>query len=391
MIIEKNISELRIGMYLLDITVPKGKFKLTEAGLIENETIIERFKNKGIERVMIDMDKSINMPKAKKVSAVKKAQDKFFQQEVVKARKIFDQSKNIQKKIFHDAENGCPLDLKSVSMVTDESIDLIFDNPDALACVLNIRNKDEYLLEHSVAVSVLISIFAFHLKMGKEVIRKLAVGGFLHDVGKIKVPEKILNKPGKLTDSEFEIIKSHAAHSIDIISRTPDISALSLEVATQHHEKLNGEGYPNGIKENNISVYGRMIAICDIFDALTSSRSYKQGYAQVKAFSILRSLADNNHLDKKLVDQFIQCMGVYPVGALVQLDSNKLAIVESHNRQDPIRPNVRPFYSLGPKNFEFGHHIDLSKMLEEQIVKCVRADDFDLNMEQIMNFLAHEG
>ncbi|WP_019613084.1 HD-GYP domain-containing protein [Psychromonas ossibalaenae] len=391
MIIEKNISEIRVGMYLVDITLPKGKFKLTEAGLIENETIIDRFKNKGIERVLIDMDKSINMPKARKASAAGKPQDKFFQEEIVKARQIFNQSKNIQKKLFHDAENGCPLDLKSVSRVTDESIELIFNNPDALAYVLNIRNKDEYLLEHSVAVSVLISIFAFHLKMDKEVVRKLAVGGFLHDVGKIKVPEAILNKPGKLTDPEFEIMKSHASHSIEIISKTADISALSLEVAAQHHEKLNGEGYPNGLKENKISIYGRMIAVCDIFDALTSNRCYKQGYAQVKAFSILRSLAKNKHLDSELVDQFIHCMGVYPVGALVQLDSNKLAIVESHNRQDPIRPNVRPFYSLGPKNFEFGHHIDLSEMLEEQIVKCVRADDFDLNMEQIMEFLAHEG
>lgn len=388
MIVEKNISEVCIGMYLLEITQPKGKFQLTEAGIIRNSAILDGFKAKGIERVLVDLSKSIKPPAAK---PLKKNSATFFQQEVIKARRVFDQSKNIQKKLFHDAENNSPLDLKSVSNITDQSIELVFNNPDALACVLNIRNKDEYLLEHSVAVSVLISMFAFHLKIDIEIVRELAIGAFLHDVGKIKVPDSILNKPGKLTDAEFEIMKSHASHSIEIIRKTPKISALSLEVAALHHEKLNGEGYPNGVKADKISRYGRMIAICDIFDALTSSRCYKEGYAQVKAFSILRSLADSNHLDAVLVAQFIQCMGVYPVGAIVQLDSNKLAIVESQNRDDPIRPKVRPFYSLGPNHFAVEGNLDLSEMSEAQIVKCVRADDFDLNMEQIIAFLAHEG
>jgi len=388
MIVEKNLSEVCIGMYLLDITQPKGKFQLTEPGIIKNRTIIEGFKAKGIERVLIDLSKSIKPPAS---APLKKNNETFFQQEVIKARLIFDQSKTIQKKLFHDAENNSPLDLKSVCNITDQSIELVFNNPDALACVLNIRNKDEYLLEHSVAVSVLISMFAFHLNIDTDIVRELAVGAFLHDVGKIKVPDSILNKPGKLTDSEFEIMKSHASHSISIIRKTPKISLLSLEVVSLHHEKLNGGGYPKGVKADNISRYGRMIAICDIFDALTSSRCYKQGYAQVKAFSILRSLAESEHLDALLVDQFIQCMGVYPIGAIVQLDSNKLAIVESHNRADPIRPKVRPFYSLGPNLFAVEDNLDLSAMTEAQIVKCVRADDFNLNMEQIMAFLAHEG
>jgi HD-GYP domain-containing protein (c-di-GMP phosphodiesterase class II) len=391
MIVEKNLSDLFVGMYVLDITKPKGKFQLTETGIIKNKVIIEGFKAKGIERVLVDLSKSVNAEAAKPVEKIKAKKERSFQQDVMKARRIFDQSKNIQKKLFHDAENNNPLDLKSVSSITDQSIELIFNNPDALACVLNIRHKDEYLLEHSVAVSVLISIFAFHLNIEIGIIRELAVGAFLHDVGKIKVPDAILNKPGKLTDAEFDVMKSHASHSIEIIKKTPDISPLSLEVAALHHEKINGEGYPNGVQGEGISSYGRMIAICDIFDALTSSRCYKQGYAQVKAFSILRSLGQSNHLDLMLVDKFIQCMGVYPVGAIVQLDSNRLAIVESQNREDPIRPKVRTFYSLGPKNFEMGNNIDLSITQEELIVKCVRADDFNLNMDQIMEFLAYEG
>jgi hypothetical protein len=134
-----------------------------------------------------------------------------------------------------------------------------------------------------------------------------------------------------------------------------------------------------------------MIAICDIFDALTSTRCYKKGMPQVKAFGILRNMAKNNHLDIKLVDQFIRCMGVYPVGAIVQLESNKLAIVESQNDQDPINPKVTTFYSLGQKGFETEQRIDLATDTEHKIVKCVRADDFNLDMNQIIEYLAHQG
>ncbi|WP_022940635.1 HD-GYP domain-containing protein [Psychromonas hadalis] len=383
MFIELEIADLKVGMYLVEIIAPKGKFQLLDSGLIKNEKTLATLKNKRIERVLVDPSRQ-----KKKPSSTSK---QFFQEEIAKAKKVFNESKNIQKKLFLDAENGSPLDLTPVNRITNESIELIFKNPDALTCVLSLRNKDEYLLEHSVAVSVLITIFSFHLKIDKEIIRKLAVGAFLHDVGKIKVPDAILNKPGKLTEAEFEVMKTHASHSIDIIKKTPGIDVLSLEVATLHHEQLSGKGYPHGIRAKGISLYGRMIAICDIFDALTSTRCYKKGMPQVKAFSILRSLAQNNHLDTELVDQFILCMGVYPVGAIVQLDSNRLAIVESHNRQDPIRPKVKPFYHLTEKDFESGKEIDLAINDKEQIVKCVRADDFDLEMSQIIEYLAHQG
>lgn len=389
MIIEQNISDVCLGTYILDITMPKGKFTLAGPGWIESEKLIEEFKKKGIERILIDTAKKRVFSDRSLLSL--QEDNVFFQQEIVAAKRVFNEAKMIQEKLFHDAQNGNPLDLNPVSKITDESIELIFNNPDALACVINIRHKNEYLLEHSVAVSVLITIFAFYLKIDKKTIRKLAIGAFLHDIGKIKTPDKILNKPGKLTAAEFEIMKEHATHSIDIIKTSSGISALSLEIVRLHHEKLNGAGYPKGVKADEISKYGRMISICDIFDALTSSRCYKDGYSQVKGFYILRTLAKDNQLDESLVDTFIKCMGVYPVGALVQLESNRLAIVESHNLQDPIRPKVKPFYCLQPRHFEAGKYIDLASVSDDLIVKCVRADDFDLNMDEIMEFLAHQG
>jgi HD-GYP domain-containing protein (c-di-GMP phosphodiesterase class II) len=185
-------------------------------------------------------------------------------------------------------------------------------------------------------------------------------------------------------------MKSHVNHSIKIIESTPGISELSLEVATLHHEKLDGKGYPFNVPKEKITKYGRMIAICDIFDALTANRCYKDGYSHLKSFSILRSLAQKNHLDERLVDLFIKCMGVYPVGSLVELSSNKLAIVESRNDGDPTNPKVRSFYNALDGRYVMAEDIDLSSD-EDFIVKGVRADDFDLDMNKIIEFLLMEG
>lgn len=413
MIVELDISDLKVGMYVVGISVPKGKFKLASETWITDRRVIDALKRKGVEKLVVDPAKarmpepisvqpSLKRPSSNKPVVVKRSRaisshktalpskNLFFKNELRQAKQLFDESKAIQQRLFIDARNGVPLSIEPVQEVTNQSIELIFNNPDALACVINIRHKDQYLLEHSVSVSVLMTMFAFYLKIDRQMISDLAIGAFLHDVGKIMIPPRILDKPGRLTDEEFEVMKTHANHSIRIIKETPNISPLSLEVARLHHEKLNGKGYPYGVGAEEISLYGRMISICDIYDALTANRCYKDGYPQVKAFSILRMLGQSDELDSDLVDHFIKCMGVYPVGSLVQLESNRLAIVESHNMSDPIRPKVKPFYSLNPRHFESCEDIDLASMTDDLIVKCVRADDFDLNMDEIMAFLSHE-
>ena len=383
---EIDISELHVGQYVVDIIKQENQFTLTQPGHIKNELVIKNMLVKGVQSLLIDTSKT----KRVRENSKKKNNKSPIIMDVYKAKEIFNQSKIIQKKIFSDAQNGKPLDLNPVEEVTDKAIEEIFKNPDALACVINIRNADEYLLEHSVSVSVLITIFAHFLKIEKSIVQQLSVGAFLHDVGKIMVPDKILNKPGKLTEDEFTIMKTHVNHSIDIIERTPEISELSLEVTALHHEKLDGQGYPFNIAGDNISTYGRMISICDIFDALTANRCYKSGYSHIKAFSILRSLAESNHLDQRLVNLFIRCMGVYPVGSLVELNSNKLAIVEQRNIEDPTNPKVRSFYNAKQNNYVMTEDIDLAKN-KDFIVKGVRADDFNLDMNKIIEFLLMEG
>ena len=389
MLIEKKISELTVGHYVVKIISQADNFSLTAAGHIKSKAVIKHLKRKNVYCVLIDDSKTI-ITSSKKPEPILAKSSPINLKELKQAQEIFNQSKLIQQKLFNDALSGSSLDLSSVVEVTNKSIDAIFNSPDSLACMLNIREKDEYLLEHSVAVSVYITLFARYLGLARDIIEQLSVGAFLHDIGKIKIPNEILNKPGKLTDDEFTIIKTHANHSIDIIKETPGVSALSLEVAALHHEKLDGKGYPFQVSGEDISQYGRMIAICDIFDALTATRVYKEGFAHGKAFAILRELAKQGQLDSDLVDHFIKCIGVFPVGSLVQLSSNKLALVKCRNDKDPTNPQVHSFYSVKLNHFLNKQEIDLSAC-EDFIVKGVRAEEFDLDMQQIIEMLLMEG
>lgn len=383
--IEKiTIDELKTGHYVVDIIEQEGNYNLTDAGHIKSLKAINTIKEKGIKSLFIDSSQTLgkNIPATTSLDPVLV--------EIKKAKRLFNLSKAIQRDVFDDALKGNTLNMAPIVEITNKTMTTIFENHDALACVINIRKKDDYLLEHSVSVSILITIFAHFLKLDKNIIHQLSIGAFLHDVGKILIPEKILNKPGKLTDEEFDVMKDHVKHSVNIIKKTPTISKLSLEVAALHHEKLNGNGYPLKVPANKISTYGRMIAICDIFDALTANRCYKQGYSHIQSFSVLRKLGKDNHLDLKLVDLFIKCMGIYPVGSLVELSSHKLAIVESGNEKDPVNPKVRYFYDAKSQNYINTKALNLAEE-EDFITKGIRPDDFSLKMDDIIEFLLKEG
>lgn len=411
MMVEKSISELMVGDYVVEIVAQKGSFTLNKPGHVKNQKVIQYFINKGVISLRIDTSKRLqhhtDKVKEKVIIATIAEQPVAAEQNITKdvvktlpsppliakisqARILFKNAKNIQRDVFYNAEVGRPIDLAPIKDITEKTIEAIFVNPDALACVINIRMKNEYLLEHSVSVSILMAIFAHFLKIDKQIIHQLTIGAFLHDVGKIMIPNKIINKPSKLTEYEYSIMKTHVNHSIDIISKTAGMSKLSLEVATLHHEKLDGFGYPYQVQADDISQYGRMIAICDIFDALTTDRVYKEGYSYIKAFNILMKLAQENHLELILVNQFIKCMGVYPVGSLVELNSHKLAIVESRNHQSPISPKVRSFYHIDHGHYVMTEDIDLSNN-DDFIIKGVRAAEFKLDMNKIVEFLLMQG
>ncbi len=418
MIIEKNISQVAVGSYIVGIVKQTGNMVIKNPGWVRDFNAIERLIHQGVKRVEVDTSKKLAEKEqaltsdlqAEEASSLNDANKPIklegnsepqvevsqtkghrkaetFGERLIVAKKVFEEAKTIQANIIDGIANNRPVDIEDVSKFVDNSISMVFENPDALTCVLNIRSKDEYLLEHSVSVSVLMTVFSVYMGLNKGLVKQLAIGGFLHDVGKVKIPDHILNKPDKLTDDEFEIIKKHAQYSKDIVSNLVGISENSRAVVANHHEKLNGTGYPQGLKGESLSMYDRMISICDIFDALSADRVYKPGIPLLKAFAILRELAADNQLDKILVDKFIRCMGVFPVGSLVKLKSNRIAVVDERNEETPTKPQVTAFFNLSQNTFTELRKIDLYKTPNDAIEKSVRAKDFGLDMKKISEMI----
>ena len=213
--------------------------------------------------------------------------------------------------------------------------------------------------------------------MSEEDVQDLSYAGFLHDLGKIKIPDEILHKPGRLTDSEMEIMKGHVKHGVDYLKST-DIAAPLIRAISEHHERLDGLGYPAGTKGNAISKAGRMLAIADMYDALTADRVYKSGMSSQKAFSILMSDAPTR-LDQTLVQQFIKCLGVYPVGSLVLLSNDRLGMV-LEQRDSPLTPLVKEFFSVRNNHYLPPRDIDLALDKTVSIAKAVIASDYKIDV-----------
>lgn len=258
-------------------------------------------------------------------------------------------------------------------------VDSIFRNEDALTCMSRLQTKDSYLTEHSLNVSILMSVFAKYLGIDKRVIQELTLGAFLHDIGKVMIPAEILNKRGALTVKEHKIMQSHVALGLKMLEETPSISHIAVQMVKEHHERLDGSGYPNQLKGDEISRYGRMIAIIDSYDAMTCERPYKKSVHPINAFKTL--VSESSLYDEELVEKFIQCLGVYPVGTLVKLNSGKLGLISKLNKKKPLHPHVRVFYNTRMNQAIPIKEINLSESkYKDQIDCCIKPEEFNINL-----------
>ncbi len=276
-----------------------------------------------------------------------------------RARKIVKEARSLAKKLLNQTFDGKLVEIDELNQWADELIESVLVDSDALQCVSALRSKDQYLLEHSVNVACLLVTFGKYLGLDKPMLKDLAVGGIVHDIGKIKVDNSILHKPGKLNAKEFEHMKMHQVFAQDM-KTVKALNQVSRDVCLMHHEKVDGTGYPLGLKGDELPVHGRMSAIVDIYDALTADRCYKKAMSSAEAFKVLLSLTPN-HLDRELVYKFINCIGVYPVGSVVELSDHRLGIVWVSNQADPLKPEVKCFYSTKYTRFTEVTFVDLKK------------------------------
>jgi len=293
-----------------------------------------------------------------------------------RARNLHREANEIVRNLLVDVRLGRQIEIEKVEPLVARIVDSIFASADALLPLARLKQHDNYTFQHSVSVCALMTAFARTLGLPRETIREIAIGALLHDVGKARIPDEILNKPGKLTEAEFECMKSHVVQSKLILMATPGISPIALEVASEHHERYDGSGYPNRLAGEAISLRGRMAAIVDVYDAITSERVYHKGMPPTEA---LRKLLEwsSNHFEPRLVQAFIRSVGIYPTGALVRLESRRLAVVQAQNADKPTLPRVKVIFHTA------GHYLQPEDLdLRRSQDRIVAHEDFaDWNID----------
>jgi len=308
------------------------------------------------------------------------------QEEIIRAKEIKREARTIVHDLMEDVRLGKQLEMKKVDIVVTKMVDSVLRNKDALSALGRIRKVDEYTFMHSVSVGVLMITFGRYLGFDYELLRSVGIGGMLHDMGKVMVPGELLLKKGRLSDHEMLLVKKHVEHSHSILHQAPGINDISVSVAAHHHERLDGTGYPNKLKGEDISIFGQMSAIVDVYDALTSDRCYQRGILPTLALKKLYEW--NMFFNKDLLQQFVRCMGIYPAGTLVRLHSGLLGVVLGHNEDNLLHPVVRIIYDIKKSAYTMPYDIDL---LEDhktggrnRVVNCELPDKWKIRPEMYL-------
>jgi HD-GYP domain-containing protein (c-di-GMP phosphodiesterase class II) len=272
---------------------------------------------------------------------------------------VRNQAKAVIGNTLEDVRLGKIVDTAQAQGTVNTIVESLMEDSEALLCLTQLKNRDEYTVTHSLNVSILSVAFGKQLELPVDDLQMLGLGGLMHDLGKMRVPLEILNKPGKLTDEEFTVMKNHVLLGKEVLLEAGDFPRQALAVVLQHHERYNGKGYPYGLSQNKIDLFGRIAAIVDVYDALTSDRVYHVGMAPHDA--IKKMYEWRTDFDPDLVEKFIQTIGIYPLGSLVQVNHSDIGVVVSNNSKDLLKPSVLLLLDRKNNKYQPPRLIDLSQ------------------------------
>lgn len=303
--------------------------------------------------------------------------------EIVRARRILADGKEKVARMFGDVRLGKVVDASAALPLVDEIASSVMRNPGALISVARLKHKDDYTYLHSVAVCALMVALARELGLDEERTRQAGYGGLMHDLGKAMMPLDVLNKPGRLTDDEFVTMKRHPEAGHRLLVEGGAVGEEVLDIALHHHEKFDGSGYPHGLAGEDISLLARMGAVCDVYDAITSNRPYKAAWDPGE--SVQRMAGWKGHFDTAVLKAFIKSVGIYPIGALVKLESERLGVVVGRGEASLLKPRLKVFYSVRRRMQIPVHEIDLeSPGCQDRIVGVESPDNWGfVNLEQL--------
>lgn len=398
-----NVNDARLGMYLQEICGSwmqhpfwKQSFKLIETkdlhtlqncgvdeiwidtslGLDVDSGVTAFTQNEEISKIENELKKIVQTPLATTVPV-------SLQNELIAAKKLHNKAKEAVTSIFTDVRMGNTLNVDETVSLVDELNQSITRNPAALISLSRLKNADDYTYLHSIAVCVLMIALGRQLGLKDDVLRQAGVAGLLHDIGKIFIPHEILNKPGKLTDDEFNIVKGRPLKGWETLNNCAGISELALDVCRHHHERVDGMGYPDKLSGETLTLFARMGAICDVYDAITSNRCYKKGWEPAES---IRKMAEwkNGHFDEDIFHAFVKTVGIYPTGTLLKLKSGRLGVVTDQSKKSLVMPIVKVFFSTRSNAHIQQEIVDLSKS-PDSIANLENPQQWGFNINNILN------
>lgn len=294
-----------------------------------------------------------------------------FHDEVRRASKIVAQSRVAMHSMFQDARMGKAMDAEHCLPLVADIADSVARNPGAIVSLARLKTSDDYTFMHSVAVCALMVSLGRQLGLGEADCREAGLAGLVHDLGKALMPPDVLNKPGALTSEEFAIMKGHPEAGHRMLLEGKGVGEVPLDVCLHHHEKVNGKGYPHGLKGDEISLFARMGAVCDVYDAITSNRPYKAGWDPADSIQKMAQWAKDGHFDERIFQAFVKSIGIYPTGSLVKLKSGRLAVVVEQGSASLLKPLVKVFYSTKASEPLVPQLLDLGRSSDEIVSREV--------------------
>jgi putative nucleotidyltransferase with HDIG domain len=373
-----DASQLKVGMYIHDLSCDWMAHPFVRSRFeIVSDAEIRKINSAGIREVVIDAARGLDVANAPTLREAQAALEKevvhlaaaparplktALGQEMQQAVRVRNQAAGLVRNVMADARLGKAIEIGGVQPVVQSITESILRNPGALLGLLRIKTKDDYTFLHSVSVCALLVAFCHSRGMDDELIREAGLGALLHDTGKALVPDAILNKPGPLTDEEFAIIRKHPEDGYNLLRQSPEVGQIALDITRHHHERRDGTGYPDKLAGDAISELAQMAAIVDVYDAITADRCYHKG---MPAAAALRKMYEWSkfHFDPHLVQQFMRCVGIYPVGTLVLLESGRLGVVVEPHESNLLSPKVNVFFSTRTNVYIKPEMVDLARGL----------------------------
>lgn len=392
--VQIDVKELQIGMYVSELDRPWLETSFLFQGFELKSTADIKELQKQCEYVFIDVEKQ---NKSKKITSRNTGYSKGwlekreplekksnFRQEFSAAESIHQNASSLVKSFMEDVALGRSINTAMAKTAVAECVQSIIKSPDALMWLTQLKNRDEYTSQHSMNVCIFTIALGRQLGLSEPELEDLGLCGMMHDMGKMKIPLEVLNKPGRFEPDELATMKSHPTLGWRLLMSSSAIPGCVIDAAYGHHERLDGKGYPRGLTAEGIPLYTRIVTIADMYDAITSDRVYKNGKTHLDAINIMTK-ASGDQLDSGLVMKFIESLGIYPPGNIVEMTNGEVAVVIETNAVKKLKPKVTMLLNE-EKDRVKPRLVDLAKMdLDASgksygIKRMVRTDEFDIDI-----------